>query len=179
MPELTHCMAPWANFYVIAGSAAAALTGLVFVVITLITGTRMTITSEGVNAFTTPTIVHFSSALMISLLMNVPWVSLMPLRVLLVILALAGLAYALHLSMVGRRAGNYELDIDDWLGHVILPTLGYCFVLVGGGSIMPLALWAFYFIAAGTALFIFVGIRNAWDVVTYLAIKHTNSDNGE
>ena len=33
-------LAPWQNFYVIIGSAAAALTGLMFVVITLIMGTR-------------------------------------------------------------------------------------------------------------------------------------------
>ena len=38
----------WQNFYVIIGSAAAALTGLMFVVITLIAGTRVRRSSEAV-----------------------------------------------------------------------------------------------------------------------------------
>ncbi len=48
----------WQNFYVIIGSAAAALTGLMFVVITLIARAGQRRSSESVGAFGTPTVVH-------------------------------------------------------------------------------------------------------------------------
>ena len=32
--------------------------------------------------------------------------------------------------------------------------------------------WALYIIAADTLLFLVLGIHNAWDTVTYVAIKH-------
>src|SRR5205085_9149990 len=56
----------WQNFYVIIGSSAAALTGLMFVVITLIAGTRQQRSSESVGAFGTPTVVHFGAALLVA-----------------------------------------------------------------------------------------------------------------
>src|SRR2546423_8568342 len=55
----------WDNFYVIVGSSAAALTGLMFVVIALVAETRQR-SSQGVSAFGTPTIVHFCLALFVS-----------------------------------------------------------------------------------------------------------------
>src|SRR5262249_3010993 len=65
----------WQNFYVIIGSAAATLTGLTFVVITLTAGVRMRTSSqsEGVAAFSTPTVVHFSAALLIAAILSAPW----------------------------------------------------------------------------------------------------------
>ena len=44
----------WENFYVIIGSSAAALTGLVFVVITLVAGTRERLSGDGTATFSTP-----------------------------------------------------------------------------------------------------------------------------
>lgn len=55
-------LASWQNFYVIVGSAAAALTGLMFVVITLIAGTRGNHKEGAMNAFNTPTLIHFCAA---------------------------------------------------------------------------------------------------------------------
>ena len=73
MPFIT----PWANFYVLTGGAAAALTGLMFVVITLITSEeRETRNPDGIAAFSTPTVQFFSSSLLISAVMSAPWPSL-------------------------------------------------------------------------------------------------------
>jgi hypothetical protein len=57
-------LATWQNFYVITGSAAAALTGLVFVVITLIAGARVRGSSETLGTFSTPNVVHFGAAIL-------------------------------------------------------------------------------------------------------------------
>src|SRR2546429_568006 len=61
----------WESFYVIVGSSAAALTGLMFVVIPLVAETRQR-SSQGVSAFGTPTIVHFCLALFVSAVLSGP-----------------------------------------------------------------------------------------------------------
>src|SRR5260370_41055623 len=66
-------LAAWQNFYVIIGSSAATLTGLMFVVITLIAGSQMR-RSIGPNAaFGTPTVVHFFAALRVCAVLIAPW----------------------------------------------------------------------------------------------------------
>ncbi|MGH7728579.1 MAG: hypothetical protein ACREM2_07310 [Vulcanimicrobiaceae bacterium] len=74
MPEpATSLFAPWSSFYAMTGSSAAALTGLMFVVITLVTGEdRSRPSLEGISIFSTPTVLHFGSALLVSAVLNVP-----------------------------------------------------------------------------------------------------------
>ena len=61
-------LATWQNFYVIVGTAAATLTGLMFVVITLIVQLRVQVSSprSGIAVFSTPNVVHFGLALRFS-----------------------------------------------------------------------------------------------------------------
>src|SRR5258708_19629386 len=68
----------WQNFYVLIGSAAATLTGLLFVVMTLIAGVRVRVSSPsgGIAAFSTPNVVHFGVALLIAAILSAPWQAL-------------------------------------------------------------------------------------------------------
>src|SRR5258708_12025294 len=66
-------LAAWQNFYVIIGSSAATLTGLMFVVITLIAGSQMRRSSGTNAAFGTPTVVHFCAALLVAAVLSAPW----------------------------------------------------------------------------------------------------------
>lgn len=70
--------AKWDSFYGIVGSAAGALIGLQFVVLTLIAERPHVRASEAGAAFATPTIVHFSSVLLLSALLRAPWQSVTP-----------------------------------------------------------------------------------------------------
>src|ERR1700743_96240 len=70
-PEAT--LSAWDSFYVIVGSAAGALIGLQFVVMTLIADRPQTVTMEAGRAFATPTVVHFSACLLVSALVQIPW----------------------------------------------------------------------------------------------------------
>ena len=71
MPEL----AEWDSFYVIVGSSAGALIGLQFVVLTLIADRPVKGMEQAGAAFVTPTIIHFAAALLLSVLVRVPWPS--------------------------------------------------------------------------------------------------------
>ena len=56
MPEAHTFLVPWESFYVIVGSSGAALTGLQFVVVALITESTRRSTSRELAAFGTPTV---------------------------------------------------------------------------------------------------------------------------
>src|ERR1700751_2517719 len=66
-------LARWDNFYVIVGSAAGALIGLQFVVLTLIADRPPAGAEQAGAAFGSPTIVHFGTVLFLSALLHAPW----------------------------------------------------------------------------------------------------------
>ena len=68
MSELTA----WDSFYVIVGSAAGALIGLQFVVVTLIAQRPIRASPDGSAAFGTPTVVRFGAALLLAALSRAP-----------------------------------------------------------------------------------------------------------
>src|SRR5437899_4750731 len=90
----------WENFYVIVGSAAGALIGLQFVVMTLIAERPPIRAAEAGAAFATPTIVHFCAVLLLSALLRVPWQTITIAAVLWGVMGLGGVAYAV---IVARR----------------------------------------------------------------------------
>src|SRR5207245_10522625 len=102
MPEL----AEWESFYVIVGGGAAALIGLQFVVLTLIAEKPQLNAPEAGAAFATPTIVHFSTVLLIAAVLRVPWQGVAAVSTLWVCIGLCGAAYPFLLARpfpVARR----------------------------------------------------------------------------
>jgi hypothetical protein len=162
----------WSEFYVIAGSAAAALTGLMFVVITLVAGDRSRTTITGTETFSTPTVVHFCAALLMSLVLSAPWRSLVHLSAILAVVGAFGVAYGLLLVYrIGYRLQHevYKPGLDDWLWYAILPLIAYAGLLGAALWLRAGATEAFVALAACSGLLIFIGIHNAWDVVTFIA----------
>lgn len=164
-------LAPWSNFYVIIGSSAAALTGLMFVVITLVTGTeRIRKNPAGIATFSTPTVVHFSAALLTCATLSAPWRLLLHPAILLALYGACGVIYALFLISKARQLTTYEADIEDWSWYMILPLIAYGAILIAAIRLPFSAAGALFVISAGAALLNFIGIHNAWDIVTYIVI---------
>ena len=133
MPEFVE----WESFYVIVGAAAGALIGLQFVVLTLI-AERPPVrgAAEASAAFVTPTIVHFSTALLLSALVRVPWQGIIPAAVLWGLTGLGGLAYTVMVARLMRRQAAYKPQFEDWLFHVLLPIAAYG-ILIGSAIAAP------------------------------------------
>ena len=173
--SVSAVLTPWSNFYILTGSAAGALTGLMFVVITLVFGAeRETRNSDGFATFSTPTVVHFCAALFAAMMLNVPWHSLLYPAGVLGLLGLCGIAYAVHLMSRTKRLTAYNPDLEDWTWYTVLPFVAYGAILAGALLLLRIPVEAMFPLAGGVVVLIFIGIRNAWDVVTYIAIG--NSD---
>jgi uncharacterized membrane protein len=153
------------------GSSAGALTGLMFVVITLVTQVeRLRRSRDGVSTFSTPTVAHFGAALLVSAVLSAPWPSLVYPATLLGLAGLYAVVYVLRVMYRTRRLTAYTPDLEDWTWYTILPLAAYGAILVGAIVLPAIPVDALFALAGGVLLLIFIGIRNAWDVVTFIAI---------
>ncbi len=167
----------WENFYVIIGSAAAVLTGLMFVVITLIARTRESRSSEALAAFGTPNVVHFCAALLVTAILSAPWQALWNAGLLLGLSGLGGVTYVVIVLRRTRRQTDYQPVLEDWLGHVVFPLVSYTALVVAAIVLPGNPAPALFVIGAATVLLLFIGIHNAWDTVTYVAIERSQPEN--
>lgn len=166
-------LAAWSNFYVIAGSSAAALTGLMFVVITLVAAQERSQNDmrDGVETFSSPTVVHFCTALLISAILAAPWHLLTGPGVMLSLVGLYGIVYATRvLTRIVRMRSLYIPGFDDWFWYAIMPLVAYAAILGAGIALPVFPRQTLFALAAGAILLIFLGIRNAWDTVTFIAV---------
>ncbi len=160
----------WNNFYVIIGSAAAALTGLMFVVITLIAGVQARRSSRTIAAFGTPTVVHFCTALLVTAILSAPWQVLWNASLLLGLSGLGGVTYVVIVVLRARHQTDYKLVLEDWLWHTMLPFVSYTALVVAAIMLPSNPVPTLFVIGAVSVLLLFIGIHNAWDTVTYVAI---------
>ena len=167
----------WQNFYVIIGSAAAVLTGLMFVAITLIAGTGRRRLSASVGAFGTPTVVHFCVALLIAAILSAPWQALWNVDLLLGLCGLGGVIYVVIVLRRARRQTEYQPVLEDWLWYTVLPLVSYTALFVAGIVLPGNPVPALFVIGAVTVLLLLIGIHNAWDSVLYIAIDLSRPEN--
>jgi hypothetical protein len=175
MPEL----AAWDSFYVIVGSAAGALIGLQFVVITLIARRPSRAAPEGSAAFGTPTIVHFGTALLLSALARVPWQTLGGPAILWAAIGLCGFVYSLNVIRRMRSQGVYVPEFEDWLFHVVVPAIAYAILALSAVAALSHTHESLFGMGAAVLLLLFVGIHNAWDAVVYHVYFSTKDSDGD
>ena len=167
----------WETFYVIIGSSAGALTGLMFVVIALIADIRRSI--RQIDAFGTPTVVHFSAVLLLSAILTAPWPAMSAVRLALGAFGAAGVVYMFVVLRRARGQTDYKPVLEDWLFHTVLPLLAYGSILAAAVG-MPWRPASLLFVIGGAAvLLLFVGIHNAWDTVTYIVVVHWEERGGD
>ena len=164
-------LSSWQNFYVIVGSSAGALIGIQFVVIALIASTRRRTDAESINAFGTPNVVHFSSALSVSAIMSAPWSSMSAPSAALVMCGVGGVFYAALVFRRARRQTSYKPVLEDWVWYAILPCVVYAVLTAALLILWKKTTTRPLFVIAGAALaLLLIGVRNAWDSVTHLVI---------
>jgi hypothetical protein len=169
----------WQNFYMMMGTAAATLTGLMFVVTTLIAGidAHLSILNAAVSAFNTPTVVQFGAVLLLAGILSAPWQTFSSLSL---VLGLLGLGMVLYLVIVVgrmRRVPHYQSTLEDWLWYVSFPLLCQVLLIVAAFVLPENPVAALYIVGLAMMLLLLVGIRNAWDNVTFLAVERAHSEN--
>src|SRR5437868_9279251 len=132
---LPPSLEPWANFYVIVGSSAGALTGLQFVVISLVAERRRMTSLADVATFGTPMLVHFGYVLLLSAILSAPWATLTSAALAIGISGFLALGYTANIARRARST-QYRPVFEDVLFHMILPAIGYAMIVIAA-VVMP------------------------------------------
>ena len=177
-PELPF-LSDWQNFYMIIGTAAATLTGLMFVVTTLIAGidAHLSTLNAAVSAYNTPTVVHFGTVLLLAGLLSAPWQTFSSLSLLLGLLGLGMVVYSIIVMRRMRRVPNYQSTLEDWSWYIAFPLLANLLLILAAFMLPKNPSSALYMVGSAMMLLLLVGIRNAWDMVTFLAVERAHSEN--
>jgi hypothetical protein len=172
----------WENFYIIVGGSAGALIGLQFVVITLIADMpNMEGAEQATGVFTTPSVIHFSVVLLLAAIISIPWNSIVPVAALWGIIGLAGMGYLIIITRRMGRQKAYEPVFEDWLFHVLLPLVAYVTMTLAAAVARSYEHCALFGVGAAALLLLFVGIHNAWDLVTHIVFmrRRQNQEDSE
>lgn len=159
----------WENFYIIVGSSAGALVGLMFVVITLMADMPITAGNlQAGNVFTTPSVIHFCVVLFLSAIISIPWSGVGIIAIFWGAVGVCGMLYILIVILRFRAQTFYKPVFEDWLFHVLLPLAAYALMAVAAGVAHAWERTALFSVGMASLLLLFVGIHNAWDLVTHM-----------
>jgi hypothetical protein len=169
----------WDNFYLMTGSAAAGLIGLLFVVVTLTQGRDRSQAMRGVSIYMTPTVLNFAVVLSTSAVATAPGLAVPVMAAVLGAGVLVGLGNAVWACVAMRRPppGSEPPHWSDFWLYGAAPAMIYLGLLATDVALWMQADWAVDAMAALLLALLLLGIRNAWDLVTWMAPQR-NKDAG-
>jgi len=164
MPSEWH---DWHDFYMLLGTASAALVALLFVAVSIGASFLTPERSVATRTFMSPVVFHFSTLLLISLIAIVPSHTALSFAIGITLVAIGGLAYT-TVVLVGLARASIS-DIADRFGYGIFPLASYVAMLTAAGLVISRATLAADILAASLLLLLAVNIRNAWDLMLAFA----------
>jgi hypothetical protein len=173
--SLSQSLREWHNFYLLIGGAAASLAGLMFVAISLGSGTVTPKNLHGLRVFVSPTLIHFIYVLVAALVVVIPTATWTRLGILLVLVGLISIGRVIGMIPYMReRHREHAIDTEDWTWYIVAPSVSYLlFVGTGIGFLLRIGM-ALDGLAVASILLLIAGIRNAWDFVTFLLLRQND-----
>jgi len=175
MPGTQEILKDWHEFYLLTGTAAAALVALLFVAASIGAGFLTPERAEASRVYMSPVVLHFTSVLFASLVVLIP--------------SHAYLAPALLIGgngVVGVTASAFifkrvlKHDGADWIDSIAYgaaPLVAYAAMLAAAVLLMRKSGMAGDVLAFGVVLLLIANIRNAWDLTLVMARRHSAGSN--
>lgn len=160
----------WHEFYLLAGSAAAVLIGLIFVVVTLMSDRPRSSVLAGSRLYMGPVVLHVSFVLALSAAALAPGITGPEFAAVAAVVALWGLVRGV-MSIAGIRAYTGE-DAPHWTDvwfYGVIPCLLYIGLAKVAWAFWSGWDWAVNGVAAVITGLLLISVRNEWDLVTWLA----------
>jgi hypothetical protein len=170
---LVETLKQWHDFYALIGTASATLVGLIFVAASIGAGVFTREHQVGIRSFLSPTVVHFSSVLVVCLLATVPTENWSVLGMFLTMVGLLGLSYSGWIwHRMTKHGLNASIDVADRLWYVFWPIAGYSLVAISGVGLELHAMRGLDVLGLALILLLLTGIRNAWDMTVWIIDRH-------
>ena len=161
---------PWQSFYQMTGEAAATLTGLLFIVSTLASSRPAATAMRGLALFTSPTFFNLASVVAISALALAPDGEGRSRAAIIFVWAALGFVYTGD-RMIRIHAIPEQSHWSDRWCYGVWPTFAYLALAVASASVWSGMEHAPYALALSLLALLMAAIRNAWDLVTWLALR--------
>jgi hypothetical protein len=169
----------WGEFYLMAGSAAAVLIGLIFVVVTLMQDRSRSSVMAGSKLYMGPVVLSVSFVLALSAAALAPPVTPAAMALLAGVAALWGLSRGL-MSIAGIRGYRHDDHPPHWTDiwfYGVIPALLYAALAAVAFGFWTGREWAVDGLAAVLTALVLLSVRNEWDLVTWLAPR-PDADSG-
>jgi len=159
----------WHDVFVVLGTTAAALVGLVFVAVSV--GVTLKQPRKGLGEFTGQTVINFTLTLVACVVTLSP-AGLSLSGGVLLIPSVYGLSYALWFWRQMHLIEGYEPVKTDWLFYGLLPVVDYMLLIVAALSLIVFADVAIvYMLAAVLLLLVVLCIRNSYDLTIWASMQ--------
>jgi hypothetical protein len=119
------------------------------------------------SAFATPTVLHFSTVLLVSGMLSAPWGAVTTAAIAWGIVGACGVVYELIVLRRMTTQTSYHPQLEDWIFHFVVPLIAYATLAVSAPFASAHARGALFAVAGSVLALLFTGIHNAWDAVTY------------
>lgn len=163
--------AAWHDFYMLLGTASAALVALLFVAASIGAGLIDPARSTATRTYMSPIIFHYTCVLFLSLMTLVPGMTARRLAIVVALVALAGFGFSVAVLIGVLRSATS--DLADRFGYGAGPLAAYAAALVAAGFLWTQASAGPNILAGALVLLLLVNIRNAWDLTLTFARRRT------
>jgi len=164
--------AAWQNFYLLVGTAAATLVGLMFVAVTF--GSSV-VTPESLvyaRSFLDPTYAHFVQVLVTACLLTIPTMNAPLLGAALIFISVfrGARLFQIYAHMRQAQRLHNDLDLMDWLIGIALPLTCYVLLAGTGAAFIARLSFAFSTLALVTIAALMNGVHGAWELLVWMAV---------
>jgi hypothetical protein len=160
----------WHDFFLLVGTAAGTLVGLMFVAASIGATVFKEENRPALEIFLGPTVAHFTAVLVLAILALPPVHTWQTLAGLFAVVSLIGLVYALRVIAQFLR-GPFKVELVDWIFYITMPALAYCALLVSSWLLYRESEWGLEAAAVSMIALMLAAIRNAWDMMLFIVFK--------
>jgi hypothetical protein len=162
-------IAPWHDFFILIGTAAATLIGAMFVVVSIGIGILSRDRSIAIRVFLSTTVVHLSTVFFGCVLAMVPVLEPRWQAIIAGIAGLAGIGYSVHVIWGFRQHRGTVLS--DWFWYAVFPLVAYAVLATAAGLGLYNTAEGLDLFAAVLTVLLVAGMRNAWDMLVYFVTR--------
>lgn len=159
----------WGEFYLLAGSAAAVLIGLIFVVMTLMQDRPRSSVLTGSKLYMGPVVLQVSFVMVLSAAALVPGITRHAFALTCAVVAVWGGVRGVMSALGIAAIRDPEVHWTDKWFYGAMPTALYVALAVIAWAFWSGQPWAAIGVAVVSTGLLLLGIRNEWDLVTWLA----------
>jgi len=161
----TLALEGWHEFYLLLGTAAAALLALLFVAVSIGVGYLTRERAGATRLFFSPVIIHFSAALVISAIALTPPTHPTFIEIALALTGAIGVIVSGTILVQVARSDYAEVVFVDHFGYGGVPAAAYA--AIGASALLAAQgwTWSLHLLGASVVTLLLVNIRNAWDLM--------------